>query len=369
MRGALLGLALGAGVLGMVVFLRGGIDLKEEPSAMMEKEKATVTVKRRMAPDVVLNIVPGAASGGTRVPAKPAPATPLMQEFREARSFKALLDRLDAVPQRGPEEDFVLAEILSRCARITDRKNVRPRTAADREQERARFLSTISDKDPGRPTRIAAYGRLMNDPCVGIEAQATEARLRELLERSAAGGDPKARARIVEKELWANLAAAQERMVADPAAMRTVRVGPDITDAQVETLRQAAQSNDLHAFQIAGRVFSSTLANLVLRGGPDEAHVDVRLLGDAWALAACDLGAACDHESSRLQSACAYEGNCGAQDYREHLFFAVHSPQQSQRVNDYYTNLLAAARSGNWSYFTFHRGTPPANFMAIQMQR
>ena len=362
-RAVLLSLALAAGVLGMVVMLRGGVDLKEEPSSMEAREKASVTVKRRMSPDVVLNIVPGAPS--SRAPAKPAPATALMQEFRESRAHKAIFDRLNAATQRSAEEDFVLAEILSRCARITDRKQARPpRSASDREQERAKFVATISEKDPARVARIAAYDQLMSNPCAGIEAEATEGRLRELLERSAAAGDPKARARLVEKDLWAQLAAKEERVAGTPMTR-----GPEISDAQLEALKQAAQSNDLQAFQIAGRVFGTTLANLTLRAGPEEARVDPRLFTDAWNMVACDLGANCGADSSRLQVACAHEGTCGAQDFREYLFFAAHSPQQSQRVNDYYTHLLAAARNGDWSYFTFHRGPPPPYYMSILMQR
>lgn len=361
MKTIVVSLALAAGMLAMVIVLRGGVDLREPPP---EESRGSVRVTQRQAPDVVLAIKPGASRAAEQRPAAAGFAiSPVAQELRDAKSLKPLHDRLAAAASRTPEEAYVLAEILNRCARVTDRARDTRRTPDEKARAREQFLATISEKDSNRAARIAAYDAAYVDRCAGIEAVTTEAAIRELLRQAADAGDAKARARLVEKEVWTQLAMNED------AAPRRMANRPAITDAQLAALRQAVESHDVGAFMIAGRVFSSTLADLTVRAGPDERSVEGRLLQDAWLLAACELGTSCGRESGRLLYACAMNGECGAADVREYLFFYAHSPQQSQQVNEYAAALVRAARSGDWSYFTLHRGAPPGNSMSIFMQR
>lgn len=361
MKTIVVALALAAGLLAMVIVLRGGVGLGAHPA---EESRGSVRMTQRQAPDVVLAIKPGAARAVDHRPAAPVFAiSPVMQEFRDAKSLKSLYDRLSAAAGRTPEEAYVLAEILNRCAKVTDRIRDPRRQPDEAARARERFLATIAEKDSNRQARVAAYDAAYVDRCAGIEAVTTEAAIRELLRQAAESGDAKARARLVEKDLWSQLAANED------TAARRMAARPAITDSQLSTLRQAVESRDVGAFMIAGRVFSSTLADLTVRAGPDERSAETRLLQDAWLLAACELGTNCGRDSGRLLYACAMNGECGAADLREYLFFYAHSPQQSQLVNEYAAALVRAARSGDWSYFTLHRGAPPGNSLSIFLQR
>ena len=348
-------------MLAMVILLRGGVDLREMPP---EDARGSVHVTQRQAPEVVLAIKPGTARAADQRPTAPAFAlSPVMQELRDAKSLKALHDRLSTAAARTPEEAYVLAEILNRCAKVTDRVRDTRRPPDEAIRARERFLATISEKDSNRPARIAAYDAAYVDRCVGIETVTTESAIRDLLKQAADAGDAKARARLVEKDLWAQRASRED------AATSRMTSGPNISDEQIATLRQAVESRDVGAFMVAGRVFSSTLGDLTVRAGPDERTVDSRVLQDAWLLAACELGMACGRDNGRLLYACSMNGECGAADLREYLFFYAHSPQQSQLVSEYAAALTRAARTGDWSYFTLHRGAPPGNSISIFMQR
>jgi hypothetical protein len=363
-KAALLALALAVAVVAGLLVLRRGESYA--PGAAGETREGTVTVNRRLPADAVLSIKPGTAA----MPATPAAAapparlSPLLQDYLAGKSWKALHDRLRESPARTAEESYLLAEILDRCARVADRKAPSWPRPGSREEERKRFLATVSDKDPNAAQRIAAHEKVSTPRCEGFDdVTATEAEIRALLQ--GAGADPKARARLVEKEIAATLPPdGRPLMSADGTSSL-----PSISDAQIEALKQAVQSGDPVALAIAGRVFSSTMQNLVMRAGPGEQPVDPRAFYDAWSLAACDLGQPCGAESGRVLHSCATQGNCGARDLREHLFYFDHSPQQSQRLADYHAHILQAARTGDWSYFTFHRGAPPRNWVSIYLAR
>ena len=93
----------------------------------------------------------------------------------------------------------------------------------------------------------------------------------------------------------------------------------------------------------------------MLRVGPDEASFDQNAFYYAAQLVACDLGYPCGRERSELLYACVTQGSCAAADYREHLYQYDLTAAAAQSVHQYYEQLLRA-RTGDWSYFTFHRG-------------
>ena len=347
-KAVLLPVGLIVAAIGAAVLWRDGESHKPDVVAMKDP-KGTVTVQRRFGSDVVLAIRPGAQPVGHRVAAQPK-LTPLTREWHDAASWKPILERLKALPSRTAEESYVLAEILDRCR---TKAQARPR------DDRRQVMATLSDRDPDTPRRMAAFDRLSRDRCAGIEGVTiTDAELKALYAAGAA--DPKGKARLVEKELVASVPAPGQRK---PGQL------PVITDPQLEALRGAVQSGDPYAVAIAARIFGSTLQDFSVRTGPNDVPVDLRAFQDAWVLAACDLGLPCNADHPRMLSACAYSGHCGAQDLREHLFFFEHSPQQSQRVNDYQALIGQAIRSGDWSAFNFHRGPIRQGYVAWHLVR
>lgn len=340
MNKALIGLGLAATVLAVVFVMRDGVAYRK-PQA--DPAITWSSAEKRHAPEVVLAISPRAVP--PKLPDTPPGSKPRlsasMQEYLSGQPFKALFDRLRASSSRTPEEDYLLAELLERCAKGAPR----------REGARAQFVASIAPGDPQRDKRIAAWDAYHSPRCEGIEAQATDAQVRALLEKAAAGGDPKARARLIERDIWAPLET--------PEATRTAaRRYPMMSEAHAEALRQAAQSGDPVALVIAGKLFASTMGDLVIRAGPEGRPIDPRPFHDAWVLLACDQGMSCGPQHRDLLEACVTHGNCDAADLRQHLFYYQHSPQQSQRLYEYYGQLQRAMRSGDWSWFTFHRGPP-----------
>ena len=113
MKTTVLALALAFGMLAMVLVLRGGVDLREHP----EEGRVTVKPGKRLAPDAVLAIAPGAAPAAPKIVAvaKESRLSPLMAEMSRARNYKATYDRLNGKTDRKPEESYALAEIPYPC--------------------------------------------------------------------------------------------------------------------------------------------------------------------------------------------------------------------------------------------------------------
>jgi hypothetical protein len=347
MNRALLGLGVAIAVLAAVYLMRDGVAYRKpeaDPGATWSARD------KRHAPEVVLAISPKATPPRLphEAPAEKPRLSATMQEFLSKQPYRALFERLRSSASRSPEDDYVLAELLDRCGKVAGRK---PRPQPSTEEARARFVSSVSDADPQRDRRIAAWEELNNPRCAGIEVDTTESEIRALLDKAAAGGDPKARARIVEQDVWAPFRTPD-------GGMRMDRRNPSMTDAQLDSMREAVRSGDPEALLAAGRLFSSTMGDLVIRAGPEGRAIDPRVFHDAWTLAACEQGLACDRQHQMLLHGCAMQGNCEASDLRQYMFYYQHSPQQSQRLYEYQTHITRAIRSGDWSWFTFHRGAP-----------
>ncbi|MEO5693465.1 MAG: hypothetical protein ABIQ72_10100 [Usitatibacter sp.] len=349
-------------MLGGAMLLRGGKD--GTPSGPAPGANAT-DANARQSPEVVLRIAPG-APGPTRA-AAPSKISPLMREANGGGSAKPIYDRLIASSSRTPEENYLLAEIIRMCGR-RDMSKVVPAPAEPpmslaeaREKSKANFLASISEKDPTRDKRLKAFTQATQNRCDGMEGvKFNEAELRELIEKGAAGGDPKARARLIEKDIWAPLAGADGNMKMGPEFKM-----PRITDSQLEGLREAARSGDPSALMIVGRVLSSTMEDLTIRAGPHEQTVDARAFFDAWTLLTCDAGFDCGPNNGQVLFACYAQGNCDAGDLREAQFFYNNSPQQSQRVAEYQSQLARAIQTGDWSYFQFVRARPPTGMTSL----
>jgi hypothetical protein len=340
----LLAVVVAAVVLAAVFYLRGGEEPAQAGLAAATKP-ATNKSSGAPAPDVVLAIRPG-----TRPPkASPPPSklSPLMQELATGYG-KPLYDRLSQKNPRTPEETYVLARLLELCTDVIG--TPRPPVASNSDEARQRFTASVSEKDPDRAKRLAAFEKMAERRCAGFDGMKTDPRaVKDLIDQAAAAGDPKARVRVVEREVWACCSGG------------TVRgdTVPTISNEQLQTLQEALRSGDPHVMLVAGSILSSTLGDLMIRAGPDERPIDNRAFNSAFTLAACNAGYDCGPNSGLLLSGCANLGNCGAQNVEEYLYFYSNSPQQSQLINEYRSQLSRAMQSGDWSYFTFVRARPP----------
>lgn len=341
-------------LLGIALVLRDGKDIRtaDVAAAAKPREVSWTPAPQRHSAEVVLSIVPGAARRAS-APAGTVPAlSPLMAEVSAARDYRPIYDRIVAKANRTPEESYVLADLLERCAKVAERnsRNTARMTMAG-EEPRKRFLASLSDKDPQRDKRLAAFEVLARDPCEGmVGVETTEKAIRDLVREAAAGGDPKARVKDVAQQIF-------DSMRDEKGGFRLGRM-PAITDVQLDTVRSAAASRDPHALHEAGAVLAFQYSNLNVRVGDNQVPVDFEAFRDAWTLAACAYGYPCGPQMRHIAHACALLGRCGAADYREFLFFFQHPPQQSQLIDEYTGHVLRAVQ-GDWSRFTFHRGPSP----------
>ena len=353
MKKVLLGLAVAAAVLVAVMMSRSGTDAAS-PSPGAATAKPGEKLAGRQSPEAVLSISPGFSA--PRAPAA-ARMSPLIQEYASRKGRKALYDRLSALTSRTAEEAYVLAETMNDCRDMSRLKDLPKPVEQIREDKRKQALASLSDRDPAKEKRIAAWEAMSSgsSACAGFEdTRFSREDIRTAMARAAEAGDPRARVRLVEIDTWAPLMGPNGMSFRGPDSKL-----PEITDAQLATIREALASNDPAAIMAAGRLLSSTLADLQIRAGPDERAVDPRAFYDAWNLVACDAGRDCGPQSEQILGGCYAFGNCDARDLREYLFFYSNSPQGSQLVAEYQAQISRAIATGDWSYFQFFRGPPP----------
>ncbi len=349
-----LGFGLAAGIAAGAWMALRPPDLPELASAparevAVEARAAASSGPPRLAAASVLAIDP--RSSAPRGAGKPRAS--LFNEYLGAKSYKALYDRLRASAQANtPEGQFVLYEMLIKCATVTDRTSRRP-IVRSTEQKRDEFLASIPATDPQRDKRIAAYDEVAINRCAGMEGVTiAQADLNKLLANAAAGGDPKAQALAIEQDLWS------ARRASGPEG-RWGRDTVTLTDAQVDSLRQIAASRDPEAMQIAGRILANAWADYSLRIGADNQVVEQRAFNQAWQLLACDYGYPCGEDNARVLSACAYQGHCSASSLPDYMFYYGASPYDSQLLAQYREVLRNAVESGNWSQLNVVRGPAP----------
>jgi hypothetical protein len=289
------------------------------------------------------------AKGG----AGPEPRRTLFNEFLKSKNYKSLYERLRTGPEgRTPEGEFVMYEILLRCATITDRTSRQPRATTMTDQKRTDFIASIPDNDPQRDKRIAAFDEVNANRCAGMEGTTiAQADLNKMLADAAAGGDTKAQALSMEQSLWA------QRRAAGPDG-NWGRDSITLSDAQVGQLRQIVSSGDGEAMMIAGRLLSGNWHDYQVQIGSSGQPVENRALNQAFQLLACDNGYPCDDSNPRIQAACAYQGHCNAQNLADYIYYYGASPNDSQLMSEYAGILRNAIQTGNWSQVNVVRGMP-----------
>jgi hypothetical protein len=310
----------------------------------------------KLSAAAVLVIDPKPTAPFKTVAAVPATTVSLGQQLAGAKQYKPLFDRLKSSAEgETPEGWYAKYVILRSCATITDRQASGPRSATQ-EERRQRFLSSLSDTDPQRALRVAAFEQLDENRCVGLEeVTTTEAELSQLLAAAAKAGDAKATALRVERDMWA----AYRSSGGVTGANENGPGLPALTDAQIESLKSVLLSKDPEAMIIAGRVLANSIDNLALQMGPDWQHIDQSAFYNAWQLLGCDYGMDCGGNHPKVLSSCAYQGYCGASSLPDNLYFYGNSPYQSQLLERYRTVLQQAVETGDWSQLRFTRGGNP----------
>lgn len=345
MKGVLVAIGIAAVAIGAAMYLRDGRDTTPSKAPNIS---VRATAAGGFAPETVLQIRPQAASAPK--PIDTSKRSALATEMALPKPWKAIYDRLKGTAEgQMPEGQYYLAQILSACANVTDRKVPRrPNPATD--EAKTKFMASVSEKDPNRKARLAAYETTNGvDRCAELrDVQTTEAEIKALRDQAAAGGEPKARAQLIANEIWAT---------AKPGPMPDGL--PRITEAQLEALQQIARTGDPSAMATVASVLASTMGDMYIRAGPNEQPVDARTFYDAWQLAACEFGATCGRDNRQVAYSCAFEGRCGVDSLRDYYFYFGHSPAQSQTVGEYSNEIVNAIRTGDWSYFQFVRGAPP----------
>ena len=321
------------------------------PAALSDdtaQSKRSSIAPAKLSAASVLHIDPRANPLRSTATAKPT----LFNEYVRSKTYKALYERLKSSPEgQTAEGQYVLYEILRKCATITDRDTRRPLVRTT-EQKRDDFIAAIPQNDPERDKRIAAFDNVALNRCAGMEGTTiTQADLNKLLANAASMGDAKAQALSLEQQLWA------ERRAAGPQA-RWGRDSVTLPDPAIDQLRQIVASRDPEAMMIAGRIMSGNWHDYALRIGSDNQPVESRALMQAWQLLACDYGYPCGENNERVLSACAYQGHCDANSLPDYLYYYGASPHDSQLMAQYRDILRNAVETGNWSQLNVVHGLP-----------
>jgi hypothetical protein len=295
----------------------------------------------KLSASAVLNIDPRTASPRAQM----RPVKSLNAEFLTSKSLKALYDKLKSTPEGAtPEGQYILYEIMRRCATVTEGTVRRPfvRSMPSRED----LIASIPPGDPQRDKRLAAFDEMDVKRCSGFDnVSITQANLDKLLADSVAAGDPKARALQIERELWGSR----------PQGQRMDQV--NISDAQVEQLRQILATKDPGAMVAAGRILSNSWHDFSIR--VDNQIIEPRAFYNAWQALACDYGYPCGQDNTRVLTECALQGHCQAQSLQDYLYYYSGSPHDSQLAMQYQQILRSAVETGDWSQVQVVRGPRP----------
>jgi hypothetical protein len=343
-------------VLVAAIMLRYARNESTAPSVSdgRRQDAASRTAKGSLAPEAVLSIAPRSRQSSAQAPqARKLP--PALREYREAKSYAAIYAKLSKSTNRTAEEQWMLADMLLRCAKIAENEPDRfPRWKMGGPEARARFVASLAPGDPDRDKRVAAFDEINYDACADIaNVETTRKDIRALLEAGAAGGDPKARAALVQQDLDDQRRGPDGKMVFGPDNT------PRITDANVETLKQAIGSGDPYAIRSAMNTLIGSYQNMSLRDDQDR-PLDVMAVFMAGALVGCDYGFPCGADSSWVQNGCALSGHCDANNLRDYMMYYGASPSSSQVMATYEAAIRNAVGNNDWSFFHFYPGPTPA---------
>jgi hypothetical protein len=349
-------IAIGAAVIGVVLIVLllfheapgvFGNARSSAPSTGKASPRGTLT------PDAVLSIAPRTGAVGPASSARKLP--PLLQEYYDAKSYASLYARLSKSTARTGEENWMLEQMLERCAKLAEDEPERfKRSKLGDPGARARFAASLPPNDPDREKRLAAFDGINYDPCGDLaNLEMSRKDLRALLQAGSDAGDPKARAALVQFDV--------EQQYRGPDGKW--RFGPDvsvkISSDQVDTLKQAIASGDPYAIRGAMSTLMRGYDNLSLRDANDR-PLDMGAIWQAETLIGCDMGFDCGANSRWLQQGCALQGYCAANNLTDYIMYYQTSPNSSQMIATYQAAIRNMLNSGDWSYFHFFPGPNPA---------
>ena len=339
MRARLAVLLAALGLLAAAAYLAGKPGHRDEEAAERSATRKPVSSEDKLAA-----LPPPTAEAFARAAARRAT---LFGEYALATSYRALYDRLKGSAEGSTAEGlYVLYQILHRCATVTGGPVRRKASAKSLDQRRREFLDALAPDDPQRDKRIAAFERVAVDKCAGFEdVKATQAELDALLDAAAAAGDPKAKARAIERDIWQARAGSQWGTAT-------------LSAAQVGTLEQAVQTKDPEAMRLAGQLLSDPWPDVVVRLGPEQQPVEARAFYNSWQMLSCDYGSpSCGPGSERLLDPCAYQGHCDAASLPEFLYYYGSTPHEAELMTQYESVLRAGIETGDWSQLVVTHGT------------
>jgi len=315
---------------------------KQETKASVASAPASMPKAQSadLSPSAVLSIKVGKASALPPSQGKAAAIPTLAHDFDTARALKPLYDRLTGPGAPGTAEaKFILYKILATCATRTDRKPDDPPRQPPAERRKS-LADNISDSNPDKQKRLAAFDFLARR-CEGFENVSTStAELDGMREAAARAGDPTAQASQVAHDVFD-----VHRTPSTPWGTQP------INDAQLASLRQVLASRDPDAILAAGTILSNTFPNVVLQVGPNHDELDGAASMAAWRIVACEYGMDCGPDSRSVMAACAYQGQCGAGNVPDLVFYYQATPSQAQLIDQYRQAFRAAIENGDTSQF------------------
>jgi len=270
-------------------------------------------------------------------------------EFEKGRHLKQFYDRYIANPEAADAETkYLAAAAIEAC-------QWRTRNQQPTEADKTRFLGRLKENDPNNQQRIEAFTRI-SEQCEGFQGtNLTAADASRLYREAAAAGDPAAKVAV---------AAEQFR---EQARTATGIEGRRLSEDQLGMIRDALSSGDPMAMQRAGMLLtygSTQLAERTL--GPDGNPFNPRDMGPAWTMAACDRGANCGPDNTRMLNGCAYQGQCGYQTLESYMQFNELPPNVYLAALQNQALINNAIAQGHWDWLGIAPGmgrtvtNPPA---------
>ena len=324
-----------------------GAERPDKTAEMVSKHLAK-TPRGSLRPEAVLAISPGKSS------LAPAASQKLSADFREmlaAPTYGPLFARLSSMPDRNPEQQWMLSRILYRCGRV-DPKEPQPKNASYKpvpaEDARAKFIASLDPDDPDYAKRVASYDSIRRDHCAGVaDSRISHDDWRGMVQLAAEAGSPRARIDLMRDDVLEQSRVKQMAGTYSP---------PDLSSQQVEALKEAMTSGDPYAIDNGADLMVGPYANFSLRDAQGR-PLDFNAFRDAATLLACDAGYPC-RDSPAMDQACALVGHCAADNLRDYIMYYRSSPYQSQLIAQYQGSLGVALSRGDWSGFRFNSGPP-----------
>ena len=276
-----------------------------------------------LSASAVLKIDPATPSVNRVAGRASAPVvSPALQAFRDRKDWVGLYKQLKAAPSTA-EGQYLLAELLSACAKSAKATPTSP------EQQRSAFLASLPPKDPNLEKRKAAFEQLNNERCGELgNIEYNDADIAQLLQASAAAGDPRARAWLLAREISHAWDSAPPN---DPGR----RGGYLISDAQFASIRELLGSQDPDVINEFRPILASSLSGAALRIGPNQEAIDPQAMYSALALVSCDFGAPCGASNPAMLNACANSARCDTGNLYDYTYYYGVSPYAAQLVERY----------------------------------